>query len=151
MSKNSDELYGKTFDQQLQSAGKDVEKKDISPNRRIPGEIVFEPVLNGVRVSARDGEHRTLWAFIGSKGMLHQHPCPVAIYDALVDLIIEELEKNSLPIPETGDPLEEAQNALKNLQKSLKQMNDSLEVRKVSEATKERARVISHVARNAEK
>jgi len=53
MSKEPD-LFGKTFDQQLQVAGDEIAERDISPNRRIPGEVVFEPVMNGVRVTARD-------------------------------------------------------------------------------------------------
>ena len=60
MSKEPD-LFGKTFDQQLQVAGDEIEKKNISPNRRISGEVAFEPVLNGVRVTARDSQHRVLW------------------------------------------------------------------------------------------
>jgi len=71
MSKEPD-LFGKTFDQQLQVAGDEIEKKNISPNRRISGEVAFEPVLNGVRVTARDSQHRVLWGFIGSKGRPNQ-------------------------------------------------------------------------------
>jgi hypothetical protein len=75
MSKEPD-LFGKTFDQQLQVAGDEIAERDISPNRRIPGEVVFEPVMNGVRVTARDSEHRVLWGFIGSKDMISQIHCP---------------------------------------------------------------------------
>ena len=30
------DLFGKTFDQQLRVAGKDITTRDISPNRRVP-------------------------------------------------------------------------------------------------------------------
>jgi hypothetical protein len=45
-------LFGKTFDQQLEATGGAIEARDITPNRRIPAEIVFEPTGARVRVSA---------------------------------------------------------------------------------------------------
>ncbi|OGV67451.1 MAG: hypothetical protein A2498_11120 [Lentisphaerae bacterium RIFOXYC12_FULL_60_16] len=46
------DLFGKTFDQQLKATGGAIEARDITPNRRIPAEIVFEPTGARVRVSA---------------------------------------------------------------------------------------------------
>jgi hypothetical protein len=54
-------LFGKTYDQQLAIAGNAIEEVDISPNRRIAGEIVLEPMGTGVRVTARDDRHRVLF------------------------------------------------------------------------------------------
>jgi len=51
MTKDQD-LFGKTFDQQLEATGGAIEARDITPNRRIPAEIVFEPTGARVRVSA---------------------------------------------------------------------------------------------------
>lgn len=48
------DLFGKTFDQQLDIAAETIGDVDISPNRRIVGEVVFEPMASGVRVTARD-------------------------------------------------------------------------------------------------
>ena len=44
-------LRPKTFDQQIQLLGDNIVNEDIWPNRRIAGEIVFEPLGNGVRVT----------------------------------------------------------------------------------------------------
>lgn len=51
MTKDQD-LFGRTFEQQLEATGGAIETRDISPNRRIPAEIVFEPTGSRVRVSA---------------------------------------------------------------------------------------------------
>ena len=144
-------LFGKTFDQQLDIAGEDALGQDISPNRRVAGEIVFEPVMNGIRVTARDKKHRMLWGFIGSKGMISQIHCPVAVYDTLQNLLSEELEKHGLPTPEKGDAVEAAQKAIADLEKTLKNLKSSIEVKKVSGATNERARAIARIARDADR
>jgi hypothetical protein len=54
-------LFGKTFDQQIDIAGVDVVARDITPNRRIPAEIVFEPIGARVQVTAYDAENRILF------------------------------------------------------------------------------------------
>ncbi|NQT92966.1 MAG: hypothetical protein HQ559_09405 [Lentisphaerae bacterium] len=55
------ELFGKTFDQQVMAAGKDILARDITPNRRIPAEIIFEPTGSRVRVTAFDKEGHVLF------------------------------------------------------------------------------------------
>ena len=150
MSKEPD-LFGKTFDQQLQVAGDEIEKKNISPNRRISGEVAFEPVLNGVRVTARDSQHRVLWGFIGSKEMISQIHCPVAVYETLQELLGEELEKHGLPKRETADPMQVAQRALDALQATLDNLKSSITVKKVSDATQERAKAIARIANDADR
>lgn len=148
MSKQQD-LFGKTFDQQLAIGGEDVIKRDISPNRRISSELVFEPVGAGIRVTARDEEHKVLWGYIGSKETNQQIHCLVATYDTLQALIAEELEKQGLMAPEAADPLIEAEKALRDLQESVQWLRDGLEVKRVSEATLERARIIARMANDA--
>jgi len=150
MSKEPDR-FGKTFDQQLLVAGDQIEKKDLRPNRRIASEVVLEPVLNGVRVTARDSEHRVLWGFIGSKEMISQIHCPVAVYETLQKLLGEELEKHGLPQREDADPLRAANHALDALQGTLDNMKAAITVKKVSDATQERAMAIARIARDADR
>ncbi len=145
MSKGLD-LSGKTFDQQVHFTGDEIADRDISPNRRIPSEIVFEPVFNGVRVTARDSQHRLLWGFIASKDMISQIHCPVAVYETLQELIGEELDKRGLPKRKTEDPMQAAQRAVDALQDTLNNLKASITVKKVSDATLERAEAIARIA-----
>lgn len=145
------ELAGKTFDQQMDITNGSIAGKDISPNRCIPGEIVFEPLLNGVRVTARDSKHRILWGFIGSKGMISQIHCPVAVYETLQELLGEELNKLGLPTRDSVAPMQGANQALNTLQTTLDNLKASIDVKKVSDATLERARTIARVASDADK
>jgi hypothetical protein len=145
------DLFGKTFDQQLQVVGDQIEDRDIKPNRRIPGEVVFEPILNGVRVTARDSRHRVLWGFIGSKDMISQVHCPVAVYETLQELLGEELEKHGLPKQETGDPIQAAQRVVDALQGTLDNLKASIQVQNVSDATLERAKAIARIASDADR
>ena len=144
------DLFGKTFDQQLQAAGGQISEQDISPNRRVPGEIVFEPAGSGVRVTARDAQHRVLWGYVGSKETVRNVHCLVAIYDTLQGLLAEELEKRGLSGPEAEDPMTAASGALDRMEQTLKRLRESLAVRKVSEATLERARSIARTVADAD-
>lgn len=141
----------KTFDQQVHATGGQIEGRDIAPNRRIPGEIVFEPMGSGVRVTARDAEHRVLWGYVGSKETVRQIHCLVATYDTLQNLVGEELEKRHLFVPESEDPIRAAQRALDSLEKTVKWLRDGLEVKKVSDATLERARTIASIVSGADR
>ncbi|MBZ5589979.1 MAG: hypothetical protein LAO05_15595 [Acidobacteriia bacterium] len=143
------ELSGKSYDQQLEMVGDYIVNVDIAPNRRVPGELVFEPMGNGVRVSARDESHRTLWGFVASKPMLEQVHCLVAVYDPLFRLIIEELEKRSLPTPAHGDATEEAKRTIAQLEQRLEWFKKSLQVKQSSAASKERARSIARIMSEA--
>ena len=142
-------LFGKTFDQQVEVAGDTIADRDISPNRRIPGEIVFEPLLNGVRVTARDKDHKVLWGFIGSMGMIKQIHCPVAVYETLQALLSEELKKHGLPTSEEVDPMQGAKQALSGLRDTIDKLRDGITVKKVSKATMERAKAIGRIANDA--
>jgi len=143
------DLFGKTFDQQLDVAGHTIGDRDIAPNRRIAGEIVFEPVLNGVRVTARDGDHKVLWGFIGSMEMIKQVHCPVAVYETLQDLLCEELKKHELPTAEEADPMLAADRAISALRDTTETLRKAITVKKVSEATIGRARAIARIANDA--
>jgi hypothetical protein len=145
----SEELLGRTYDQQLEIVGEDITKVDIAPNRRVAGEIVFEPMGTGVRVTARDGSHKVLWGFVASSGMLDQVHCLVAIYDPLARLIVEELEKCALPAPTHGDPVTEAERTIDNLEETIKWLKESLHVRHRSQAAVDRATLIARIASEA--
>ena len=142
-------LFGKTFDQQVDAAGGNLAGKDVRPNTLIRGEVVFEPVLNGIRVTARDEQHRLMWGFIASKGILNQVHCPVAIYDTLQSLIAEQMKKHSLPSIEEADPIVSAKAALDNLQDTISGLRQSITVKNVSQATRERAATIKRLASDA--
>jgi len=145
------DLFGKTFDQQLGIAGTAIGVRDISPNRRIPGEIVFEPLGTGVRVTARDADHRVLWGYVGAKETVKQIHCLVAVYDSLQNMLAEELQKSGLMTTETEDPIRAAQVALDRIEKTAKWLRDSLDVKKISEATTERARTIARIVADADR
>ena len=146
---NEQDLFEKTFDQQLEVTKGRIEGRNISPNRRIPGEIVFEPMGSGVRVTARDNEHRVLWGYVGSKETLRQTHCLVATYETLQGLIGEELEKRDLFKPESEDPMLVAQRSFAEIERTLKWLREGLDVKKISPATMERARTISRIVSDA--
>jgi len=145
-------LFGKNFDQQVAIAGDEITKADISPNRRIPGEIIFEPMGPGVRVTARDDQHRVLWGYVGSKETTNQIHCLVATYETLQDLIGEELEKLGSSLPEEkDDPIARANSALTRLESTVEWLRKSMDVKKVSGATLERARTIARIASDVDR
>lgn len=74
----------------------DKNSEDNATARRIKGEVIFEPMGNGVRVTARDESLKVLWGYVGSKETDKQIHCLVATYDTLQDMIAEELEKRGL-------------------------------------------------------
>lgn len=49
----------------------------------ISGTIAFEPVLTGIRVTARDQDDELLWGFVACKDTIDQTHRPVGIYDRL--------------------------------------------------------------------
>jgi len=149
MKQDQGDLFGKTFDQQLDATEGRIEGRDIAPNRRVPGEIVFEPMGSGVRVTARDAEHRVLWGYVGSKETVRQIHCLVATYDTLQNLIADELQKRDLFVPESAEPMETASRALDSLETTIRWLRDSLDVKKISDATTERARVIAQIISDA--
>ena len=148
MAKQS-ELFGKTFDQQVEATGGNLSGKDLRPNILIRTELVFEPVSNGLRVTSRDESHHTLWGFIASEGMLAQVHCPVAIYDGLREKISAELRKQALPSFDAPNPVAAALTALDELEQTLDGLRKSITVKKESEATRQRACTIQRMASDA--
>ncbi len=145
------DLFDMTFDQQLYVTKGRIEGRDISPNRRIPGEIVFEPMATGVRVTARDGDHKVLWGYVGAKETVSQNHCLVAMYDTLQKLVGEELEKRGMFSPEVEDPISAAHKAIDCLEKTVTQLRESLNVKKVSDATLSRAQTIRRMISDADR
>jgi hypothetical protein len=149
MPRQSD-LFGKTFDQQLNATGGELDGKDIRPNVRVAGEVVFEPLSTGVRVTARDEKHRVMWGFVASQENLGKIHCLVAVYETLYELIARELKKHGLPSKdEEANPIESAKKAITDLRNVLDQLEKSIAVKKVSEATEERARTIRRLLSDA--
>ena len=190
MQKNAD-LFEKTFDQHVNYSDGDIQECDVSPNRRIPadivfeqfgsriqataydadnriifkgdakkteegivservkGEVILEPMGLGVRVTARDENHKVLRGYIGSKETTKRVHCSVAIYETLQKLVKEELEKRGRLKLEEVDPIDLATEALDSLSETLKWLRNGMDVKKVSDATLERARVIARVASDA--
>ena len=144
-------LFDVTFDQQLKATGGQLEGHDISPNRRILGEIIFEPTGTGrIRVTARDSEHRTLWGYIASTETLEEYHRLVAVYTTLQELLGGEFGRIGALSPAAADPLDAATQALDSLQTTLNWLRASLEVKVVSMATRERAQLIARVIADAD-
>lgn len=143
------ELFGKTFDQQVIATGGDIDDKAITPNRRIVGEVVFEPMGTGIRVTARDGRHRMLWGFVGCAESVNQVHCLVAVYETLQCLLGEELRRGGLPAPAPTDPTKDAQQALDELEKTVSWLRRSLGVKKVTAPALERAGAVARIAWDA--
>jgi hypothetical protein len=122
---------------------------DITPNRIIPGEIAFEPLGPGIRVTARDASHRTLWGFVACREMLREVHCLVAVYDTFRSYLAEELRKHGLPAPQTEDVIKCAEQALNDLEQTVDTLRKSITVKKVSEATIRRAEVIRSIVTDA--
>ena len=144
------EFNAKTFDQQLLLVRGDIAAHDIVPNKQVPGEIVFEPLATGVRVTARDAQHRILWGYVGSEEKLKQTHCLVAVYNTLQTILSEQLIKNGSCKREVADPIAAAQNALDRLERTVKWLRDSLDVKKISEATADRAKTIAQIVSDAD-
>jgi hypothetical protein len=143
-------LQEKTYDQQLRLANGETSSFDISPNTRVPCEVVLEPVATGIRVTARDDQHRTLWGYVGAEDKLKQTHCLVAVYDTLQNLLAVQLEKGGYCKRQETDPISEALIALDRLDKTVKWIRDSLDVKKVSDATAERAKTIAQIISDAD-
>lgn len=149
------DLFGKTFDQQLQKTSGDIEGEDISPNRQLKSEIIFEPTgTEGVRITARDENHKVLWGYVASKETLDQDHCLVAQYTILQELIDDEVQKSRRITKRQKahpDPVPLAKQALDEIDNTIQSLRDSLDVKKVTNATKQRAIEIARIAKDAQK
>jgi hypothetical protein len=112
-----------------------VDTSLMENSKIIPGEIVFEPLMGGLRVTARDQNHTVLWGFVASKSMIERHPCPVAIHTTLKKIITKELAKHNLETSKEINYVEEALRNINKLQKKLNDLKKLLKVKKVTDAT----------------
>ena len=146
MTTNSD-FSAKTFDQLVASTDGDISEQRVSPHRLVRGEIVFERLGNGVRVTARDEQHRVLWGYVASKETVTQVHCLVAMYSLMQEITSEELAKHGLyaQIPSKTDEVAHALTSLTDLEGNIKRLRESLNVKKVSSATIARAKVVSRL------
>jgi|GEM_PF-1205393 len=129
----------------------DVLKLEVGiPSQRLQGEVIFESIGGHVRVTARDHNHNVLWGYVGSKETVGRPHCSVAMYDSLQTILGAELSKRGHLIPEVGDPIKEANDAINALTEQLKAMRKKgLEVEKVTDATRARARIIARIVSDA--
>ena len=126
-----------------------VVETHIQPDAKvIVGKIAFEPMLGGVRISARDNSNRTLWGFVASKKMIGQHHCPVGIHVTLKELIREELKNHNLSYT-NDNQIESAIQEIKTLNSKLEKSLQSLDIKKPSEATFKKAKAIYKAVHDA--
>jgi len=138
----------RTFDQHLANAGGSIDNVDIAPNVLVPAEVVLEPVFNGLRVTGRDQEHRLLWGFIATQETLSQKHSSIALGKALKDLLSRRLNSPA-PHPNAEDAMSAAEDAIAELEATLKSLRQSLDVKKVKEATRDRASKIAQLVSDA--
>lgn len=137
------------FDQMVDDSG--AVPPDISPNRRICGEVIFEPLGSGIRVTGRTERHEVLWGMVCSKGMLEQRYCTVAVYGALQGEVEKALEAEGLPVTEQGDAITAAFAALDKMESLLAAVRKKITVKKVSPETRTRAAAIAKAVSDAYK
>jgi hypothetical protein len=136
------------FDQMLEDNGGKV-PADISPNRLMAGEVVFEPLGSGIRVSGRTEQHELLWGLVCSKGMLDQPHASIAVYAALRDEVEQALAARGLPIADPVDAVDAALTAISRLEAFLAAARKKITVKKISPETRSRAAVIAKAVGDA--
>jgi len=127
-----------------------ITEREATTCRRIPGEIVFEPIGSGIRVTARDKQHKVLWGYVGSKETVKKIHCQVAVYSTLQDALSEEIAKSGLPKAEKKDPMIAATDALNRLENTVTWLRESLVVKVVTGAALDRAREIARIISDAD-
>ena len=138
----------KLFDQMVDDNSGRV-PTNIEPNQRFVGEVVFEPIGSGVRVTGRTEEHELLWGMVCSKGMLEQPHASVAIYGALREEVQKALAANDLPTPEKKDSVDLALRVIERMEQFLAAAKEKITVKKISAVTKARATTIAKVINDA--
>ena len=136
------------FEQMLEDHGGKV-PPDISPNQQICGEVIFEPLGAGIRVTGRTEKHELLWGLVCSKGMLEQPHGSIAIYSALREEVEKALVSEGLPVSEPRDSVDAALAAIKKAEAFLKAAKKKITVKKVSPETRSRAAVIAKAVGDA--
>lgn len=136
-----------TFDQHLKNNAGQVDHATLSPNQVIPGEIVLEPVMHGIRVTGRTDDHRLLWGFVASEGMLTQTVCPIHVYEKLRELIGADLPSSQES--SWDNPVESAKRAIQELKMELDKIAKNITTRgNEKDAAWHRARIAWQTVRD---
>lgn len=136
------------FEQMLEDNGGKV-PPDISPNQQMCGEVVFEPLGAGIRVTGRTEDHKLLWGLVCSKGMLEQPHGSIAIYSALREQVEKAMVFEGLSVSEPRDSVDAALAAINKAEAFLKAARKDITVKKPSEKTGLRAAVITKAVGDA--
>ena len=136
------------FEQMLEDNGGKV-PADISPNQQMCGEVVFEPLGAGIRVTGRTEDHKLLWGLVCSKGMLEQPHGSIAIYSALREQVEKALVFEGLSVSEPRDSVDAALAAINKAEAFLKAARKDIMVKKPSAKTGFRAAVITKAVGDA--
>ena len=136
------------FEQMLEDNGGKV-PPDISPNQQMCGEVVFEPLGAGIRVTGRTEDHKLLWGLVCSKGMLEQPHGSIAIYSALREQVEKALVFEGLSVSEPRDSVDAALAAINKAEAFLKAARKDITVKKPSAKTGFRAAVITKAVGDA--
>ena len=136
------------FEQMLEDHGGKV-PPDITPNQQICGEVIFEPLGAGIRVTGRTEKHQLLWGLVCSRGMLEQPHGSIAIYSALREAVEKALVSEGLPVTESRDSVDAALAAITKAEKFLKAAKKKITVKKVSPETGTRAALIAKAVSDA--
>lgn len=136
------------FEQMLEDNGGKV-PPDISPNQQMGGEVIFEPLGAGIRVTGRTEKHKLLWGLVCSKGMLEQPHGSIAIYSALREEVEKALVFGGLSVSEPRDSVDAAFAAIKKAEAFLKAARENITVEKPSAKTGFRAAVITKAVGDA--
>lgn len=104
--------------------------------------ITLEPVLGGVRVTARNGQNQTLWGFSASKKDLESSYCNVGIHPPLKDLISQELMNNNEDFSYNIADLEKTIKEAEALQNEVKKTLKALKILKPTEITFNKANIL---------
>lgn len=136
------------FEQMLEDHGGKV-PPDISPNQQICGEVIFEPLGAGIRVTGRTVNHQLLWGLVCSKGMLEQPHGSIAIYSALRDAVEKALISEGLPVSEPRDSVDAAFASIKKAEAFLRAAKKNITVKKISPETGSRAAAIAKAVSDA--
>lgn len=136
------------FDQMVED-NNDKVPADIRPNKRILGEVIFEPLASGIRISGRGEKHELLWGMVCTKLMLDQPHASIAIYEELRKRVRDALAEENFAVPETTNTVESALKAIDRLEALLAAARKKITVKKVSAQTKSRATAIYNALHDA--
>jgi hypothetical protein len=136
------------FDQMLEDNGGQM-PAEMAPNQRISGEVIFEPLGAGIRVTGRTEQHKLLWGMVCSKGMLDQPHASIAMYAELRQEVEKALAAQGLPVTDREDEVASAVAAIERMQAFLAAARKKITVKKISSQTKTRAAAIAKAVSDA--